>query len=581
MHLALLLLLACVPEEPPPAPPAPPPAAANPDLAAQAKLFERAVLEPVEGIYVAVGFGLANVIAIEAPDGLVIVDTTEGATPAAEALAALREHTDAPVVAVIYTHNHADHVMGAQVFVDADADGPGGSVPPVWAHSTTEARIDEVVSVLRDAISVRSQRMFGTALDADVGGDGIGMRLRFDGSDVALVRPTNTVHDRRAVVLGGEPMELVHAPGETSDQIFVWLPRRKVLLPGDNVYQAFPNLYTIRGTPYRDVRAWVDSIDAMRDLGAEALVPSHTRPVVGADAVEDVLVHYRDAIQYVHDQTIRGVNAGRTPDELAATIALPAHLASHPWLAEHYGRVPWSVRGIYAGTIGWFSGDSAELEPLPPDERARRYAAAFAQDVPLPVQVQAALATGEYAWAAELATLWTRAEPDSQPARDALADALDGLAAGHVNANARNWYRTQARELRGEIVLTASPPRDAPDAFVDALPLAAFMRGMGPRLRAEAVLDTDQIVAYHFTDVDEHWIMHVRHGVAEVRQRSPEQIAALAPQITVTTTARTWKRIAAGKEKPIDAVAARELEVDGSLRAVGEMLDWFDRPPTD
>ena len=93
--------------------------------------------------------------------------------------------------------------------------------------------------------------------------------------------------------------------GETNDQIIGWLPHRRILLAADNVYRSFPNLYAIRGTPSRDARQWAASLERMRALGAEVLVPSHTRPVVGAKQVSELLEAYRDAILYVHDQTLR------------------------------------------------------------------------------------------------------------------------------------------------------------------------------------------------------------------------------------------------------------------------------------
>ena len=164
--------------------------------------------------------------------------------------------------------------------------------------------------------------MFGTFLDdAALVNAGIGPCLGIhENSTMGLVRPTHTFEETLEQEISGVRFELVFAPGETNDQIFVWLPDKKVLLPGDNIYQSFPNLYTIRGTPYRDVNKWVESLDKMRALRPEHLVPSHTMPISGADKIYEILTDYRDAIQYVHDQTIRGMNRGLTPDELVETI---------------------------------------------------------------------------------------------------------------------------------------------------------------------------------------------------------------------------------------------------------------------
>ncbi len=561
--------------------PLPPPdlhadADVHPQLLAQAGMFDPAMLQPAPGIHVAVGHALSNVIALEGPDGLIIIDSTEGRPSATAALAALREVTDKPIRALILTHNHADHVFGGQVFVE-EAARNGVPDLPVWAHALLEDRVDRVVNLVRDAIHVRSMRMFGSALPHAQGGSGIGFRLRFDSADIALARPTHTFQDRATVTAAGITLELVHAPGETDDQLFAWWPERRALFPGDNIYQAFPNLYTIRGTSYRDVRQWVDSLDAMRDLGAQVLVPQHTVPVVGAAQVEDVLTAYRDGIQYVHDQTIRGINQGRTPDQLAAAIRLPPHLAEHPWLAEHYGRVPWSVRGIYSGTLGWFDGRSASLEPLPPDERARRYAAAFAAGQDLPTQVAAALDAGEWRWAAELSQLWLDAQPDNADARVALAQALQQLGRGHINANAANWYTTEAGELRGELDLTPPPPGRAPTDLIDGLPLDPFMQGLATRLRAEDTLEVDWKAVFTFTDVDQRYLVHVRRGVCEVRPRTVEQLAGVQADLVITTTAKTWKRLAAGKVSALEAATGGQLDVDGGVGELSRLLRWFER----
>ncbi|MBX2799799.1 MAG: MBL fold metallo-hydrolase [Myxococcales bacterium] len=528
----------------------------------RADLFAREVSEVVDGIHVAIGYGLANSILIEGDGGVIVVDTMESGAAATEVLAAFRAITDDPVVAVVLTHNHADHVFGSAVFA-ADPS------VPIYAHASTAEQIHRVVSVVSDTLQVRSLRMFGDPLP-HTDNSGIGPELRFDPADIALRMPTHTVQDRLELEIAGVQLQLVHAPGETDDQLFVYLPERGVLLPGDNIYQAFPNTYTIRGTPHRDVNAWVSSLDAMRDLAPTVLIPSHTRPVLGADAVQDVLTAYRDGIQYVHDQTVRGMNRGRTPDELAHEVRLPPHLAAHPWLQEHYGRVPWSVRGVYHGYMGWFDADAAHLEPLPPDERARRYARAFTEETSLQEQARAALDASDPAWAAELATLWVRAAPDNADAKQLLAESLDALAEGQINRNAVNWYRTAAGELRGDWVITPYDPARTSASMLQALPLSSFMRAMPTRLDPVATADVDEVVAFEFTDVGQTWVLHVRRGVAELRQRDATGI-----DVRLVTTAQTWKEVASTARNPAGAVASGDIVVEGGLLTVARVLSWF------
>jgi alkyl sulfatase BDS1-like metallo-beta-lactamase superfamily hydrolase len=73
---------------------------------------------------------------------------------------------------------------------------------------------------------------------------------------------------RERITIAGIDLELIAAPGESPDHQLVWIPGRRVLICGDNFYMSFPNLYAIRGTPYRDVSVWVRSLDLMIGLDA-------------------------------------------------------------------------------------------------------------------------------------------------------------------------------------------------------------------------------------------------------------------------------------------------------------------------
>lgn len=538
-----------------------------PDLEAIRAEFRQEVVRVTEGVYVAVGFGLANCILLEGDDGVVIVDAMESRSRAEAVRDAFREITRKPVRALILTHNHADHVFGGLVFTEGRED------VPVYAHASLEGHLDEIVSVLSNAIYVRSMRMFGQKLPESArSASGIGLDLDFDVADAAIARPTHTFEERLRVEIAGLRLELIHAPGETPDQIMIWLEDKRTLLPADNIYRAFPNLYTIRGTAHRDVMAWVRSLDAMRDLAPEHLVPSHTRPISGAALVQETLTAYRDGIQFLHDQTVRGLNQGRTPDELAATLHLPPHLAEHPFLQPYYGDIAFSVRGICAGYLGWFGGDAADLEPLAPAEASRRMFEAFARGEALPDQALGALAGGDYRWAAQLARHWVRHEPGSAAAREALAGALEGLAGETVNFNARNYYLTQAMEWRGELEIAPQDPARAPDSLLEGLPIGQFLGAMPVRLKAEATLDVDTAAEFRFTDTGQTFSMHVRRGVAEVRERPHPD-----PDIVFTVETGEWKRLAAGKRNPAAAYASGSLRIAGGLPAAIRFLGYFER----
>lgn len=367
-----------------------------------------------------------------------MVDTMGSLESAREVREAFDAVSDQPVVAIVYTHYHPDHTLGAAAFLDSED-------VQVFAHEETGPAIYKLVTVVRPIITSRSMRMFGRYLgDASVFNNGIGPTLDIGPeSTFGIVPPNEVFSDTLEVEVAGVKMQLVHAPGETDDQLFVWLPQKKVVLAGDNFYRSFPNLYTIRGTPYRDVMEWVRSLDAMRAKSPEYLVPSHTRPISGGAHVEDALRDYRDAIQFVHDQTIRWMNQGLTPVEITRRVELPPHLSSSPYLQEFYGRVDWSVRSVYNGYLGYFDGNPTGLAPFTLAEEAPRVAElAGGWDALRKKTVQAQQA-GDHQWVLRLTDYLLAHDPDDSEARTLRIASLKSLGTAQVNPNARHYYLTQ------------------------------------------------------------------------------------------------------------------------------------------
>ncbi len=540
-------------------------------LRAHSEEFRREIVPVTEGVWVAVGYGLANSILIEGDDGLIVIDTMETLAEGHEVAEAFRALSDKPLKAIIYTHNHADHVFGAEAYVEV-LGRPGVPVE-VYAHETTAGYVHRVVSEYRPIITARAFRMFGTALDDEaLVNDGIGPRLSITAdSGFGFVEPTVTLSDRLAVTVAGLALELVHAPGETHDQIFVWLPERGVLAPGDNLYRTFPNLYTIRGTPYRSPKQWADSIDRMRKLPVQHLVPSHTRPVHGAGPIRQVLTDYRDAIRYVHDQTVRWINAGLTPDEIVERVQLPPHLAGSPFLAEFYGTVRWSARSVFAGNLGWFDGNPSTLDPVPPRERAQRMAELAGGADALRERFRGALQAGQWQWALELSDHLLRLQPSDREVVDGRVRALTALGEAASNPNARHYYLMSALELRDGLRLR--PVNAGSDDMIRTLPMRSVLESLAVNLRAEETFDTVQRVALSFTDTGEDWTVIVRRGVVEL-------VPALVdgPDIHARVDSLLFKKVLAQQVNAAVALA-RDFEFEaGGAVGLAKFLLLF-RPP--
>jgi uncharacterized sulfatase len=331
--------------------------------------FRKDIVKVADGVYVAIGYSMANVTLIVGQSGTIIVDTTSKVDDAEAVRAEFARLSGAPVRAIIYTHSHPDHTGGASVFAGADR-------PEIYSHQLFVDRVPDLGRAGRDGGD-----QFGSTLpDALYINGGTGTEFGRPAGPASMktgpLPPTKTfTGDRLALTIAGVRLELLTTPGETNDGISVWLPDTRVLLTGDLFLKAFPNLYAIRGAAPRPVMTWVGSLTNLIALGAEHVVPGHTRPVLGANNARDALTAYRDGIKSIYDQTLEGMRKGERPDELVAHVKLPPQLAGSPYLQEYYGTVEWSVRAIYSDHLGWFDGNATHLFPMPETERAQKLVA--------------------------------------------------------------------------------------------------------------------------------------------------------------------------------------------------------------
>ena len=419
----------------------------NPELVAHNSQFEKQVIELAPDVYGAVGFAASNVYMLIGDDGLLIIDTTETTSAAENILAEFREVTDKPVKTILYTHSHRDHISGAAVFAE------GGS-PEIIAADNFESdlvNIDSSHPSPGKALMARTKRQFGMTLSFPNERVNLGLGpgdRPMEGMGAGFIEPTLSITEQRTSLSRyGLQLELAKAPGETPDHIVVWLASRRILFCGDNFYWSFPNLYAIRGTPYRDFNAWADTLDLLLEFDADILAAGHTMPVIGAAKVKESLTDYRDAIKHVVAETVAGMNQQLGPDELAHTVRLPAELAGKPYLKEFYGKVSWAVRAYFAGTLGWFDGNPTNLSRLSPLQTAERtIKLAGGADNVLNAARQAA-DDNDYQWAMELADHLIVASQHTAAAKEIKIASMRAMADLEINATGRNYYLLSAREL--------------------------------------------------------------------------------------------------------------------------------------
>lgn len=474
----------------------------------EATNFPRRIVQ-VGRAHCAVNYALSNCTLVEVNGGYVIIDTLPSVRAAKEVKAEFDRRVGGELKAIIYTHSHPDHIRGTTVF-----HRPG---VPIWAHERFRHELIQQTR-LAQAHHSRGGRQFGFLLAPDqVTTNGIGPPLTFDEGPMPPLRlPTHLVHDAATMTIGGVRFELRSAPGETHDHLFIWLPDDRILIAGDNFYKGFPNLYAIRGVPARPVAGWIESLDTMRYLepAPEHLVLGHTEPVSGVEQIHQLLTDYRDAIAFVHDSVVRMINEGKTPDEMVEHIRLPAHLQAHPYLQEVYGTVAGSIRGIYAGYLGWFDGNATTLEALPTIELAHRLVPQLGGPAQVLQLVQQALDSGDAKWAAWLCDQVLALDPKNAGARKHKARALEQMAATVFNPLMRHWYLIDAALLLGKqrpptwpAVNVGSIEEFLIDDLLGALPV---------RLDPARSADVTMTVGFEFTDSGKQFTFFIRRGVGEV-----------------------------------------------------------------
>ncbi|MXV89498.1 MAG: alkyl/aryl-sulfatase [Acidimicrobiia bacterium] len=402
-------------------------------------------------VFVATGYGMSTFAFIVGDTGVLAVDAGSDPGPTAQALAELRRHSDLPLLGVVYTHGHIDHTHGAMAFVEDNPDLQIWAIKPFGTEGRWLARNEARIAALRSAWHFGSFLPPETFTNVGTPDPDSARKAGLGAAPDPRIRPRRRFVGSATIRLGGVELEVSHNPGETDDQIMAWFAPERVAFAADNLYPSWPNLYAIRGTRYRDVRAWCESVDRIRALQADHLVMGHGSPISGAETVDEILAVYSRALWHVYNATIEGMNAGRTPDELAHEVTLPEDLAGHWMLREFYGTVAWSVRSIFAGLLGPFDGNPTSLDPLHPADRSRRIAELCGGPEVLLTEARGALAAGEAQWAAELCDMLLALDFRRSDVAALKADALDEIARHLLTSAGRNYLHTGAQELRRSV----------------------------------------------------------------------------------------------------------------------------------
>lgn len=553
----------------------------HPELRAHSDHFKQKIYKIGDRVYSAVGWHLANTVIIEGDDGIIVIDTGEDVVAAGEVRRAFEKISKKPVKAVVYTHFHPDHINGIKAWA-SEEDVRSGKIK-IFAHETLVDNVIRQGGLLGPIAGMRAAYSFGVALPPeDIKGMNGGIGPKTFGGAATFLRPTDTFSDRLVTTIAGVELVMTHVPSEAPDEVCVYLPQENILCSGETIQgPTLPNIHTLRGTKFRDPVKWFKSIDVLRGFEAEHLVPAHGQPVYGAEKVEEVLQMTRDGIQFIHDQTVRYMNKGYTPDELAETVSFPPHLGEYgPYLREYYGTVKHSVRQIYTGYLGWFSGDPVDLDPTPGLESAQGHIELMGGRDRVLAAAQEAYDAERYQWAAELAGYLIKVDGEDMDARSVKANAFRHLGYASMNINWRNWYLTSAMELEGDLNAGAvmagiAQAFSSPD-LIKAFPAKKTIEGFTTRLKAEDTVDVEMTLGFLFPDTGEACGLEIRRSICQFHEDFPEDADA-----TLILNKAVLDDVLLQVTTIPEALGKGRIQIAGNPAKVQQFLGYFEGPPLD
>ncbi len=553
------------------------PASANPSLWRQAKLNNYAGLfKVIDGIYQLRGFDLANITLIDGKTGWIVVDTLTSRETAAAAMAFARQHLgDRKVSALIFTHSHIDHFGGALGVLSSE-EAVRRKVPIVAPEGFLEEATSENLLV-GPSMGRRAAYMYGTRLPASPVGmidEGLGKNVAL--GSVGILPPTRIVSGAtQEMVLDGVKFLFYNAPGsEAPTEMAFYLPEKKALCAAEVLTHTQHNLYTLRGAKVRDALRWSNTIDdfIQRFGQTEMIFASHHWPIWGNARIMDYLKKYRDVFRYIHDQTVRMVNAGLKPDQIADSLKLPKSLEGPFAIRGYYGTVRHNARAVYQYYVGWFDGNPANLDPLARPEAAKRYVALMGGIDRVVAAAQSAFDRGEYRWTAELLNQAVFAQPDHKAAKELLARTYDQLGYVAESGSWRNEYLTGAYELRN------GPPQKGQDRtmVLDMLartPIEPILDAMAAGLDGPAAEGKNFRVNLVFTDLKESYRLWLENAVLHHR-KGPADAKA---DVTLMLTKTMFLKIMTGSAKAKELLFGDELKIKGSRVDLVRFLTLFDK----
>jgi alkyl sulfatase BDS1-like metallo-beta-lactamase superfamily hydrolase len=552
------------------------PPTVNPSLWRMARLNRHhGLFQVTERVFQVRGLDLANLTIVESDTGIIVIDALTTVEVAAAAMALYFAHRgDRPIRAVIYTHSHSDHFGGVHGVIAPEQTGI-----PIIAPDGFMAAVGGENVLPGNAMARRAQFQFGGLLrQGPLGQVDAGLGKITARGTQSLIAPTLLI---RAPVethtIDGVEIVFQLAPEtEAPAEMHLFLPQWGVLNMAENATHHLHNFLPLRGAVVRDPRMWAKYLaDALELFGArtEVLIAQHHWPVWGTARVRTYLEKQHDLYKFIHDQSVRLLNLGRKPGEIADEIALPPELAREWYLRGYYGALKHNAKAVYQRYLGWYDGNPAMLDALPPRETAERTIAYMGGVEAAVARARADFAAGAFRWVAQVMHHAVLAAPEHAAARGLLADALEQLGFAAESATWRNAYLYAVQELReGKRVLPARPMLSP--SLVSGLTTELLLDYLAVRLNPGRAEGATLAFGWLVTDRDTVFGLTLRNSVLSHRAGAVADAVA-----TLVSDRRTLEALVLGLATPSRARSDGVLSIAGDAAAVERLFAMLDTFP--
>ena len=552
------------------------PPTVNPSLWRQARLNAiNGLFKVTDRVYQVRGLDISNMTIIEGDAGLILIDpvlTNETAKAALELY--LKNRPAKPVVAVIYTHSHADHFGGAKGVI-TEEDAKSGKVKVIAPDRFMDYAVAENI-IAGNAMGRRAQYQFGSTLPVGERGQidtGLGKALAR--GTASLIPPNDLIKQTyKTRTIDGVEIEFHLAPSsEAPSEMLMYFPQFKMLNMAEDATHNMHNLYTIRGAEIRDGRLWSRYIsDAIERYGekTEIEIAQHHWPMWGNERIVSFLKKQRDLYKFIHDQSVRLLNHGLTPTEISEQLKLPPALASDWASRGYYGTLSHNAKAVYQFYLGWYDANPADLNPLPRAEEAKKQVEYMGGANAVIRRARDDFKAGQYRWVARVTSQLVFADPSNKEARELGADALEQLGYQSEAATWRNAYLLGAYELRNGV---APQPSAASRAdFLKGVTIDLAFDFLGVRLSAPKAEGKHIVVNWTFTDLNENHVMNLENSALTHTSGKLSD----KPDVSLTLTRAALDAITLKQRTFADSIQSGDIKLGGDQTKLRELFALFD-----